>query len=82
MHAASAVSLAHNIDGAWISRIDQLEKPNGRAPAVGAGHGIDELRRDADAVASSPDTSLHDVAPAQLLRGLPDIDRLALVLEA
>jgi hypothetical protein len=41
-------------------------------PAVGAGHGVDELRGDADAAAAAPDASLHDVACAQLLYGNRD----------
>ena len=51
-------------------------------PTVGASQGIDELRGDADAVAASPHASFQDVACAQLPTDLPDIDRLALVLEA
>ena len=52
------------------------------SPAVAAGHGIDELRRDANTVATTPDAALQHVAGAQLPPDLPDIDRLALVLEA
>src|SRR5262249_9185804 len=51
-------------------------------PAVGAGHGIDELRRNADAITAPLDASLQYVPCAQLPADLPDIDRLALVLEA
>ena len=36
------------------------------SPAVGAGHGVDELRRDADAVAAPPDATFQNVACAQL----------------
>src|SRR5215468_7265863 len=36
------------------------------SPAVGAGYGIDELRRDTDAVAAPPDASLQQVACVKL----------------
>jgi len=48
---------------------------------VSAGYGIDELRRNADLTAAPPDAALQHVAGAQLTPDLPDIDRLALVLE-
>ncbi len=51
-------------------------------PAVGAGHGIDELRRDADAVVPPPYATLQHIACTQLPPDLPDIDRLVFVLEA
>jgi hypothetical protein len=51
------------------------------SPAVGAGHGIDELRRDPDAVAAPPDAAFQHVTCAQLPADLSEIDRLALVLE-
>src|SRR5215471_1106992 len=50
-------------------------------PAMGAGHCIDELRCDADAVAASSDAALEQVACAQLPADLPEIDGLAPVLE-
>src|SRR5260370_39769868 len=50
-------------------------------PAVGARHGIDELRGDADTVAAAPDAPLQQVASVKLQADLPEIDRLALVLE-
>src|SRR5215470_17025692 len=50
-------------------------------PTVRAGRGIDELRRDADAVAAAPNAALQYISCAQLPPDLPDIDRLALVLE-
>src|SRR5262245_28522160 len=51
------------------------------APTVGAGQGVDELRRDADAVAAASDATLQYILRVQLPPDLPDIDRLALVLE-
>jgi hypothetical protein len=51
-------------------------------PTVGPGYGIDELRRDPDAIAAPPDTALQHVPCAQLPPDPSDIDRLALVLEA
>ena len=50
-------------------------------PPVGAGRGLDELRRDADALAAPPNAPLKQVACTQLPPDLPEIDRLALVLE-
>ncbi len=43
-------------------------------PAMGAGLGLDKLRRDADAVAAPPDASLQYVPHTQLPPDLPDID--------
>ncbi len=50
-------------------------------PAVGAGHGIDELRIDAHAVAHAPDIAFEDVADTQLPPNLPHVDRFAFVLK-
>ena len=46
-----------------------------------AGHGVDELRCDADTIAAPPDAALQYVACAQFPPDLPNIDRLSLVLE-
>src|SRR5215470_19743594 len=43
--------------------------------------GLDELRRNAEAVAAAPDAPFQHVARAQFPTDLPNIDRLALVLE-
>ena len=51
-------------------------------PTVGAGRGIDELRRDADAIAGAADAAFEDVTDAKLATDLPDVRRLAFVLEA
>src|SRR6516164_5944925 len=50
-------------------------------PTVDASCRINKLRGDADAPAAPPDATLQDVECAQLPPDLPDIDRLALVLE-
>src|SRR5215831_15600653 len=50
-------------------------------PAVGAGHGVGELHRDADAVATTANAALQDVAHAKLPRYLAHVGRLPLVLE-
>ena len=50
-------------------------------PPVGAGRGLDKLRRDADALAAPPNAPLEQVARTQLPPDLPEIDRLALVVE-
>ena len=51
-------------------------------PTVSAGDGVDELRGDADAIASAANAAFEHVADAELAADLPDIDRLALVLKA
>jgi hypothetical protein len=51
-------------------------------PSMGTGGSIDELRCDADTLAAPLDASFQQVACAKLSPDLPDIDRLALVLEA
>jgi hypothetical protein len=51
-------------------------------PSMGTGGGINELRRDANTIATPLDASLQYVQCAQLPPDLPDIDCLALVLEA
>ena len=42
-------------------------------PAMGAGRGVDELRRDADAVAGSTDAAFEHVAHAELAADLADV---------
>src|SRR5262245_53826978 len=51
-------------------------------PPVRAGRGIDELGADADTVAGAANAALEHVAHPELTPNLPDIDGLALVLEA
>ena len=51
-------------------------------PAVRAGGGIDELRRDADTVAGATDAAFEDVANAELAADLSDVRRFAFVLES
>ena len=46
-----------------------------------AGLSVDELRRDAEAVVSTPDTALEHVACPQLASELGDIHGLTLVLK-
>jgi hypothetical protein len=48
---------------------------------VRAGHGIDQLRGDADTIAGPLDTTFEDVTYAQLPPDLPDVDRFTLVLK-
>jgi hypothetical protein len=51
-------------------------------PPVSTSSSIDQLARNADAVAGTADTPFEDVADTQLTANLADIGRLALVLEA
>ena len=48
---------------------------------MGAGLGVDELRRDAEIVAGAPDAALKHIAHAELAPELGNVYRLALVLE-
>src|SRR5262249_43724357 len=52
------------------------------SPPVRAGRGVDKLGADADTVAGAANAALQHVAHPELAPDLPDIDRLALVLEA
>jgi hypothetical protein len=51
-------------------------------PSVSSSHGVDQLGRNAQAIAPAPYAALQHVAHAQLTADLADIDCLALVLEA
>src|SRR5882724_2792947 len=51
-------------------------------PAVPAGHRIDELSRDPDAIAITPNAAFKNVVYPALASGLPAVHRFALVLEA
>ena len=50
-------------------------------PNLGAGLGVDELRRDAEAVVGAPDTALEYVARPQLAPEFGGVHGLALVLK-
>jgi hypothetical protein len=49
---------------------------------MSAGAAIDELRRDANAVACTLDAALQQIADTELLTDLPQVDRPALVVAA
>src|SRR5262249_33199850 len=52
------------------------------SPSVSSGHGVDQLRGDAEAIPAPTHAALQHIAYPQIAPHIADIGRLALVLEA